>query len=60
MISRANQTDDAFSRNLELGVACRDSDLAQRLLTYIDQLVASGLALATIPLPTKAGMDPYG
>lgn len=42
LISSANLTDDAFNRNLELGVACYDRKLENELRNYLDHLIASG------------------
>ena len=42
LISSANLTDDAFNRNLELGVLFQEQDVVSRLGEHIDQLITSG------------------
>lgn len=45
LISSANLTDDALSRNLEMGIMVRDPRLLQTTLQYIENLMAHGILL---------------
>jgi phosphatidylserine/phosphatidylglycerophosphate/cardiolipin synthase-like enzyme len=42
LVGSANLTDDAFNRNMELGVLLKDADTVSALLSHFEELVASG------------------
>jgi phosphatidylserine/phosphatidylglycerophosphate/cardiolipin synthase-like enzyme len=42
LVGSANLTDDAFNRNMELGVLLKDADTVSGLLSHFEELVASG------------------
>jgi cardiolipin synthase len=42
VISSANLTEDAFSRNMEMGVLIRGGDVPDRLWTQFSALLAKG------------------
>ncbi len=48
LIGSANLTDDAFNRNMELGLLVRDKVMVSALVDHFDELVRSGV-LARVP-----------
>jgi cardiolipin synthase len=57
LVSSANLTDDAFSRNLEVGIMVRNSEFAALTKTYFESLVAE----ATLrPWPTRDCSNSFG
>jgi cardiolipin synthase A/B len=45
LLSSANLTDDAFLRNLELGVLFKGGDMPNKLREHFDHLIATGTLL---------------
>lgn len=50
VIGSANLTDDAFNRNMELGMLVRDRPTVTTLLQHFDELIHGG-TLAQVPIP---------
>lgn len=46
LISSANLTDDAFNRNMELGVLIRGGDIPARIKRHIEELIQAGVLVA--------------
>jgi phosphatidylserine/phosphatidylglycerophosphate/cardiolipin synthase-like enzyme len=42
LVSSANLTDDAFNRNLEVGLLVKNAELLVRAKRYFDSLIATG------------------
>ena len=42
LVSSANLTDDAFNRNLEVGLLVKNAELLVRAKSYFDSLIATG------------------
>jgi phosphatidylserine/phosphatidylglycerophosphate/cardiolipin synthase-like enzyme len=42
LISSANLTDDAFSRNIEMGIMVKDEEFLVSAKTYLESLIADG------------------
>ncbi|UTV80126.1 DISARM system phospholipase D-like protein DrmC [Acidithiobacillus sp. YTS05] len=47
LVSSANLTDDAFSRNLELGALIQDSRFVSNAQSHVDRLITDGIFLQT-------------
>jgi phosphatidylserine/phosphatidylglycerophosphate/cardiolipin synthase-like enzyme len=48
LIGSANLTDDAFNRNMELGLLVRDPSVVSALVIHFDELIRSGIL---VPMP---------
>lgn len=59
IVSSANLTDDAFNRNLEVGVLIKNPAFQSALASYLNALIVNGtlcpLEALTVPPPTGAG-----
>jgi cardiolipin synthase len=51
VISSANLTDDAFNRNMEMGVTAHSAELANELIRHFEELEGQGILKKYHPAP---------